>query len=137
MLKLAWAGLQPTMICKIAKIIARRKKLTHLDLSFNTILTVNEDSSPRSYKFATQFVSSLRKIIVSTQIFHLNLSGMNLGKLARNLVEPIRLSSQLNSIHLSQNNLPEETVLYIDRALTVSQIDPPERKVTRFRETNT
>jgi hypothetical protein len=57
-----------------------------------------------------------------------------MGKLASKIVEPIRLSSQLNSIHLSLNNLPPEIMLYIDRALTVSQIDPPERKVTRFRD---
>lgn len=59
---------------------------------------------------------------------------MNLGRLASKLVEPIRLSSQLNSIHLSANNLPPEIVTYIDRALNVPQMDPPERKVTRFRE---
>lgn len=62
----------------------------------------------------------MRKLIGETQIFHLNLSGMNLGRLASKLVEPIRLSPQLNSIHLSANNLPPEVVTYIDRALTVA-----------------
>lgn len=76
----------------------------------------------------------MRRLIVRSQLFHFNLTGMNLGAAVRKLVEPIRVAPCLNSVHLSQNFVPSEVIFYMDRALNVPDLDHPELKVTKFRD---
>ena len=60
---------------------------------------------------------------------------MNLGAAVRKLVEPIRIAPCLNSVHLSSNLVPAEVIFYMDRALNVPDLDPPEFKASKFRYT--
>ena len=60
------------------------------------------------------FVDSMRRFILRSQIFHLDLTGMNLGKLVTKLVHSIKANSTLNCIHLSKNNVPLEIMYNMD-----------------------
>lgn len=59
---------------------------------------------------------------------------MNLGRLAGKLLEAVESSVHLNAIHLSTNYIPIEIVKLFDEKLNIRQVDPPERKVRKFRE---
>ena len=66
-----------------------------------------------------------------TQIFHLDLTGMSLGKTVAKLTHAIKASSTLCCVHLSMNNVPLEIVYDMDKELGV----PESRgnKINRFR----
>lgn len=96
-------------------------------------LSANSDNvDDETQKSIQGFIGSMRKLIAKSQIFHVNLSGMNLGKHVEKLVEAIKISPSLNSIHLSQNNLPADLVDLLDRTLKVPQTD--EVKIRQFRQ---
>ena len=59
----------------------------------------------------------MRRFILRTQIFHLNLMGMSLGKTVTKLVHSFKASSTLNCVHLDLNNVPPEHVYDMDMVL--------------------
>jgi hypothetical protein len=138
-LKLAWACFSDKQLYTLSRMLPAKERLTHLDLSYNNIQTGSDSSELLSSERSKTtpgygFVSNIRKLIMKSQLFHLNLSGMNLGRLTSKLVEPIRISTSLNAVHLSANNLPRDLIHYLDSALKVPHTDPPEYKISQFRE---
>lgn len=73
----------------------------------------------------------MRRFILRTQIFHLNLEGMNMGKTVTKLVHSIKASSTLNCVHLDMNNVPAEIVYDMDRELNIPETQ--EIKMNKFR----
>ena len=73
------------------------------------------------------FIDFMRKFILRSNIFHLNLSGMQLGKVINKLVESIKANSTLCCVHLSENNVPLEIINYMDKTLYI-----PEEQSTRL-----
>ena len=62
-------------------LIKRRKTIEFLDLSYNNLAP-----DPRQKALVKQFVNTMRRFILRTQIFHLNLTAMSLGKTVGKLI---------------------------------------------------
>ena len=73
----------------------------------------------------------MRRFILRTQIFHLNLNGMSLGKTVSKLIHSIKASSTLNCVHLDSNNIPPEIIYDMDMVLSIPETHMP--KVHKFR----
>ena len=82
-------------------LIKRRKGIQYLDLSNNNIYPDRNQKA-----LLRQFVTIMRRFILRTKIFHLDLSGMNLGKTVGKLIHSIKNSSTLCCIHLDKNSVP-------------------------------
>jgi len=102
----------------LMKLLVKKKTLYHLDLSWNNMVETRDTK-----KYVHSFVNSLRKLIMKSRIFHLDLTGMQLGSNVHRLVEPLRNCLNICSLHLSNNAIPPEIKFYLDRALKI----PPEQ----------
>ena len=60
----------------------------------------------KNRQIVKSFVYQMRKFILRSNIFHLDLSGMMLGKIVNKLIESIKASSTICVVHLSQNGIP-------------------------------
>ena len=125
-LRLSWTSLFPKQTVEVLNLIKRRKTIQYLDLSNNCLA-----KDKRSYHIIKDFVNTMRRFILRTQIFHLNLVGMSLGKTVGKLVHSIKASSTLNCIHLDQNNVPLDYIYDMDCELDIPEMHYP--KVNKFR----
>ena len=115
-LRLSWCSFLPKQIVGVMNLIKRKKTLEFLDLSNNNLAP-----EPRSMQIVQQFVNAMRRFIPRTQIFHLNLNEMSLGKTVAKLVPAILKSSTLNVIHLGGNMVPLEIVYRMDADLGIPE----------------
>ena len=125
-LRLSWNSLLPPQVIEVMSIIKRRKSIQFLDLSYNSMAPEH-----RHRALAKHFVNMMRRFILRTSIFHLNLEGMGLGKIVAKLVHSFKASSTLNCVHLSDNNVPLEIIYDLD-----TQLQVPETlgtRLTKFR----
>lgn len=75
--------------------IVKKKSIMYLDLSWNNM-------KPRKNTTETErFVDNMRRFILTSKIFHLDLTGMQIGKPINKLIEACRASQTLGAIHLS------------------------------------
>lgn len=107
-------------------LIKRRKTIEFLDLSYNNLAP-----DPRHQALVKQFVNTMRRFILRTQIFHLDLTAMSLGKTVGKLVQSIKQSSTLNAVHLSNNNVGLDYVYNMDKELGIPETQG--NKINRFR----
>lgn len=115
-LRLSWCSLVPKQIVSLMNNIKRRKSIQYLDLSNNSFA-----AEKRSFLLIKDFVNTMRRFILRSQIFHLNLEGMMLGKTVSKLVHSFRASSTLNCVHLNMNNVPPEVVYDMDFSLGIPE----------------
>ena len=73
----------------------------------------------------------MRRFILRSQIFHLNLSGMQLGANVHKLIEVIKASTTLAVVHMSENHVPQEVEAYIDSSLPIPDVSS--KKISSFR----
>jgi hypothetical protein len=111
-LTLSWNNFLPKQLTELMLTISRKKTLYELDLSYNNMVETS-----RTQPLVKIFIDKMRKFILRSNIFHLDLTGMQLGKLVNKLVESIRASSTLCCVHLSENNIPFEIMKYMDKTL--------------------
>ena len=74
----------------------------------------------------------MRRFILRTSIFHLDLTSMSLGKTVGKLVHSIKQSSTLVAVHMSNNNVPLEYVYNMDKELGVPETQGNNR-IAHFR----
>ena len=73
----------------------------------------------------------MRRFILRTSIFHLDLTNMSLGKTVGKLVHAIKQSSTLVAVHMSNNNVPLEYVYNMDKELGIPETQG--NKINHFR----
>lgn len=90
-LKLAWAGIKSKQLATLGRVLVSKEKLTHLDLSYNVMQHETSGAQGESIEaeFTSIFIEGIRKLLMKGQLFHMNLSGMNLGRQAGKLLEAI------------------------------------------------
>ena len=67
-LRLSWNNFLPQQIVDVMSVIKRRKTIQFLDLSFNSLAP-----DPKNTILVKQFVNTMRRFILRSQIFHLDL----------------------------------------------------------------
>jgi len=98
-----------------------KNQLTFLDLSNNKL---------ENFRYQKKFISRIRNLIGFGKLFHLNLSGMNLGISICDLAEAITNSKSLCGVHLSNNGkLSPEVIYFLDKTLLI-----PSRQRTKMGE---
>jgi len=80
-LRLSWVSFMPKQTVEIMGLIKRRKGIRFLDLSYNNLVPDKKQKG-----LVKNFINIMRRFILRTQIFHLDLTGMNLGKTVGKLV---------------------------------------------------
>ena len=99
------------MVSLSTSIYTLKNQLTFLDLSYNKM------DNP---KYQKKFICRIRNLICFGRLFHLNLSGMNLGKSICDLAEAIKTSENLCGVHLSDNGkLSPEVLYFLDKTLNI------------------
>ena len=127
-LRLSWNTFFPKQIIGVMNLIKRRKSIQFLDLSNNSLA-----QEKRSKHYIKDFVNTMRRFILRTQIFHLNLMGMCLGKTVAKLVHSFKASSTLNCVHLDMNNVPAEIVFDMDNVLDIPETQSKLTQINKFR----
>ena len=94
------------MVNQVMTQLLKKKELYFLDLSWNNMVDHREQGGPKSEIF--NFVMLMRRFILRSKIFHLNISGMQLGANVHKLTEVIKASTTLAVVHLSDNYVPLE-----------------------------
>ena len=90
------------MINQLMTQLLKKKELYFLDLSWNNMVD-HRETGLKSEIF--NFVMLMRRLILKSKIFHLNLSGMQLGANVHKLTEVITASTTLAVVHLSDNSV--------------------------------
>ena len=63
----------------------------------------------------------MRRFILRTSIFHLDLTAMSLGKTVGKLIQSIKQSSTLVAVHMTNNNVPLDYVYNMDKELNIPE----------------
>ena len=125
-LRLSWNSFLPKQIVSVMKHIKRKKTLYFLDLSNNSLAF-----DKRSLVYIKDFVNTMRRFVLRSQIFHLNLNGMSLGSTVTKLLHSFKASSTLNCVHLCMNNIPEKIIRDMDFHFNIPEHQMP--KINKFR----
>ena len=101
-LNLSCISVHGRQLAELMECISKCGQLQYLNLSYNSV--------PLNKKWQDHFMEHLAQFITDNpRLILINLSGMNFRDTVRTIQWPLAKSQSLQSIHLSDNNIPKAT----------------------------
>jgi hypothetical protein len=115
-LNISWSNFNANQLCVLFKILETNKTMRSLDLSF--IKMSNE------HGIEAHFTKFLEFIKGNSQLMHLNLTSIDLpDALMLELIQYLKRSMSLHSVHLCGNSLSDEAKKLLDLKLKPKHIE--------------